>query len=191
MADFTKQIYADIPGDKQQLILLKSNISGYFFDAVLRSEHHSALKITTHPVQSGANVADHAYVEPATLTMELGMSDVMPGIIETQFTDQSSRSISAFQVLRKLQADRMPLQVTTRLHTYKNMMLEELTVPDDYKTQFGLRATVRFTEILVAKVSKVTVSSKPHITEKTNKGKQQPTDPPDTALKQALDAIGG
>ena len=38
-----------------ELIYVKTNIAGYFFDAFLDMEHTSEMKITSHPVQQGAN----------------------------------------------------------------------------------------------------------------------------------------
>lgn len=184
MADFSNQIYANLTDDQKQLILIKTNVAGYFFDAVLKAEHQTQLKITTHPVQYGANIADHSYVEPATLTMEIGMSDVMPGIIEGQFSDQESRSVSAYQTLLKLQSDRNPLQINTRLNNYKNMLIEQIIAPDDVKTQYGLRTTVKFKEIFVVNVAKIKVSKSPQITGTTNRGNLQPVEDKGTALYQ-------
>jgi hypothetical protein len=191
MADFTKQVYAKVPEAQQQLILVKTNVAGYFFDAVMKTEHQTEVEITEHPVQLGANIADHAYNEPATVTMDIGMSDVMPGIISSQFSDASSRSLSAYQTLLKLQSNREPLQIHTRLRTYKNMLIEQIIVPDDFKTLFGLRATVRFKEIFVVSVGKVKVSARSQVTGSTNRGNQQPVEIPPTLLKQLQDLYGG
>ena len=78
-----------------QLIGIKTNIGGFFFDAFLKIDHNSRLKITDHPVEEGANIADHAYVEPQSLTMEVGMSDVCNSLIEGQFQQKYTRSVSA------------------------------------------------------------------------------------------------
>ena len=63
------------------LVYLKTNIGGWFFDAFLRSTHTSRLKITDHPVQTGAALTDHSYLEPQELTMEIGMSDAATSLI--------------------------------------------------------------------------------------------------------------
>jgi len=161
-----------------QLIGIKTNIGGYFFDAFLKLDHSSKLKITEHPVEEGANIADHAYVEPQSLTIEIGMSDACTGLVDGQFEQKYTRSVSAFDTLKTLQEQRIPLKVHTRLKTYENMLIETITVPDDYMTLYGLRATIGLREIIVAKTNTVTMpnrtSSAPQKTGETQKGTVQP-----------------
>ncbi len=164
----------DIP----QLVGIKTNIEGYFFDAFLKVDHTSKLTITSHPVEEGANIADHAYLEPQTLTMEIGMSDACVSYIFGQFRQKYTRSVSAYDTLLRLQAERTPLTVHTRLKTYKNMLIENITAPDDYTTLFGLRVTVTLTEIITAKTQTVVIENKtsaePQKTGSTKKGTVQP-----------------
>jgi hypothetical protein len=184
MADFSSQIPAKLSDDQKKLIYLKTNVGGYFFDAVIKFEHQSNLKITSHPVQTGSNIADHAYVEPSVLILEIGVSDAMQSYINGQFSDGSSWSVSAYQTLLKLQSDRLPLQIYTRLRTYKNMLVEQISALDDVKTSYGLKASVRFKEIFVVDVSKVKVSARPQTTGATNRGTQQPASVSETQLYQ-------
>lgn len=174
----------DLP-EIAELIYVKTNIGGWFFDAFLHIDHTSKLKITEHPIQSGANVADHAFLEASELIMEIGMSDTARSLVEDQFTDNKPRSIVAYQILSDLQAQRIPLQVTTRLKVYKNMLVEVITVPDDYKTLYGLRATVTLREIMVAEVKTVKISARPQITGSTLRGSPEPVNPNQSILKQA------
>jgi hypothetical protein len=167
--------------DVNQLMYIKTNIGGFFFDAIIRTEHTSMLKITEHPVQTGANIVDHAYMEPAMVVMEIGMSDAMDTMVSGQFTSRYTKSVSAYQTLLDLQQARLPLQVHTRLNLYKNMLIEEITAPDDFKTQFGLRCTVTMKEIFVVEVSTTTVSARPQSTGSTSKGSIQPEPLPTVA----------
>ncbi|MGH9771035.1 MAG: phage baseplate protein, partial [Candidatus Acidiferrales bacterium] len=41
----------------------------YVFDAVLRAEHRREIRLTHHPVQTGEAISDHAFVEPAEVTL--------------------------------------------------------------------------------------------------------------------------
>lgn len=168
----------------KQKVLIKTNIGGWFFDAVFKSEHTSQLKITDHPVQTGASLTDYAYLQPETLIMDIGMTDVAQSIIYGQFTGKS-RSVSAFQILQELQAQRIPLQVTTRLKVYQNMLIETIVSPDDYKTSSALKATVTLREIQFANVQTVKISAKPNSTNTTNRGTVEPVKPNQTVLKQA------
>lgn len=160
----------------EQLIMVKTNVGGFFFDAFLRLDHTTKLKITEHPVQTGASITDHAYMEPAQLTIEVGMTDVAKSLLPGQFSGGWSRSVTAYQALKELQAQRIPIQVLTRLGLYKNMLIETITAPDDVKTLYGLRATITLREIIVAEVRTVKISARPQITNSTNRGTQEPVD---------------
>ena len=164
-------------GDKAQLIGIKTNIGGYFFDAVLKVDHNSTLKITSHPVETGGNISDHAYMEPQSISMEIGMSDACVSYIAGQFEQRYTRSVRAFDTLKQLQRDRAKVDVLTRLELYKNMMIENITVSDDYTSLFGLKATVMLTEVIMAKTKTVIIenvaSKKPQVTGSTNKGTVQ------------------
>jgi len=153
-----------------ELVYVKTNIGGFFFDAFFNVDHTSKTKITSHPVQTGANITDHAYQEPDELSIEIGMSDCMQDIIQGQFGGGWSRSVTAYEVLREMQQQRIPMQILTRLKLYQNMMIETISAPDNLTTLYGLRATITFREIIVASVKTVKISANPQVTDSTSKG---------------------
>lgn len=143
------------------------------FDAIFSIQHESTTNITEHPIQTGASVADHAYEEPSKLTFDIGMSDVMESIIPGQFSDNNSRSISAYEKLRELQSQRLPLSVVTKLWSYSNMLIETISTVEDSKTTYGLRATVTLKQVFVVNVNTVKVSERAHKSVETNEGEQK------------------
>src|SRR4051812_36617629 len=46
-----------------------NGLGGY---VAILEDHHDELEITSHPVEQGATVSDHAYKLPSSLTMQLG-----------------------------------------------------------------------------------------------------------------------
>lgn len=142
----------------------QGSTTAYYFDAIIRAEHTSALRITEHPVQNGANITDHAFSLPARLALDIGMSDAMGSFVQGQWSGDSPKSVTAYQVLRKLQDDRLPLAVVTRLAAYENMLIEQIAAPDDARTLYGLRATVTLRQIIMAQVSIKKVSVRPDAT---------------------------
>lgn len=146
----------------------------YIFDAFFSINHESNLTITEHPIQSGASISDHAYMEPQSVTFEIGMSDVMKDIPSTAIKSfsgvESSRSANAYKILRQLQKDRIAINAITRLGTYNNMLIETISAPDDNKTLYGLKATVTLKEIFVVNVTTVKISKRPHNTDKIHAG---------------------
>lgn len=169
------------------LCYVKTSIGGFFFDAVFRTNHESHLRITSHPVQGGANISDHCFMEPARITMEIGMSDANPSVVFGQFLGGSgSKSQAAFDELRKMQSSRQPVDVYTRLASYTNMLIEGLSFPDDVKSYTGLRASVTLQQIVVVDVPIVKVSARPAATGATAGGTPVPIKPNTTLLRDIL-----
>lgn len=157
------------------LMYSKTNIGGYFFDAYIRLEHKSTLKITSHPVETGASVSDHSYVEPSELKLEIMMSDVVSTNSSDQFNNSNSRSVSAFQTLLEIQRKRSPVSVYTRLKTYKNMLISSLSVDDTADTVEALNASVTLVEIPMATLSTVKISLDTQTTDSTQMGAVEPS----------------
>lgn len=134
--------------------------TAYFFDAIMKVEHTAEMRITEHPIQTGANIVDHAYQMPVKLRMEIGMSDAMDILGPNTWSTAYTKSVSAYRTLLSLMQNRTPLQIHTRLINYQNMLIESIYAPDDYKTQFGGKFTVMFRQILTAQVSVTTSASR-------------------------------
>lgn len=148
----------------------------YVFDAVFKADHRSSLRVTEHPVQTGANISDHAYQLPETLTLEIGMSDAMDSYDQTQWKGYyTEKSVNAFQKLKEIQYKRLPITVTTRLNTYRNMMIVDIATSEELKTLHGLKSMVYFKQIFSAQVKNmvVKVSDRPNTTNSTPKGNVQ------------------
>ena len=171
---------------KRERVTVGTSLGGYTFDAVVQSDHTSELALTEHPVQNGAAVTDHSYLKPKTLTLHIGVSDCAVG---GNYGGGSARSVNAYQLLLRLQREARPLTVTTRLHTYTNMMVKTITASEDYTTVHALDATITLQEIVVASVSTVKVSSRPQVTGSTNRGTPQAVEPDQSVLKQAVGMI--
>ncbi len=140
------------------------------FDAILRASHSQRSDPTEHPVQLGANLTDHVVLRPAHLILEVLMTDVLPAYATGQWVGNSSKSVSCFQILDALRAARVPLTVTTRLKTYKNMILLDIVPEETVKTMHGFRGTVELQEIFTFGVSTLTVSPRSQTTGATNLG---------------------
>lgn len=144
---------------------------GYFFDAFIIESHTGTVRITEHPVQSGANISDHAYNLPDRLSLQIFVSDSMECVVSNQFSQYSTKSVSAYQVLRELKRKRKPLSVRTKLQYYTNMLIESMTVNDDFKSAHNLRCTVMLREVMVADVkSQTIIAEEKHVQTPEEKG---------------------
>jgi hypothetical protein len=151
----------------------------YYFDATLRVEHTQELVCTEHPVQVGPAIVDHAYLRPARVVLEVGMSDAMQSFSSSQYTGGKSKSVSAYQTFKQIQSARVPITLSTRLDTYQNMVLEDVRGTEDSRTFRGFRGSLHFRQIISASVSQTTVSVRPDQTDSTNEGTKGvlPVDP--------------
>ena len=173
------------------LLYCKTNIAGYFFDGYLDVSINSELEITSHPVETGASIADHAYLKPQEITMTVLMSDVHESLVPGQFTGGWSRSVTAYNVLKKIQSDRITVSVLTRLGLFKNMILKSVIADDTDIELFGLRARVTLVELPVARVRTVEISEADQTTIQTEMGNIASTYPKDTELESILSMIAG
>ena len=184
---------ADVPGGMLfSATPLPVGNTTYVFDAVLDLEHEQRLEATHHPIQTGADINTHAYLQPARLTLYVLMSDAVaqygcstkPGSGVALFTGSSSKSVSAYQTVLSIQSARQPLTVVTRLRTYTNMIITSVAPREDSKTITGLRMRVEFTQIITAAVSTVPVSARPADTDTNTLGQVSPTPVPSTTSSQ-------
>ena len=174
------------------LAYIKTSIGGYFFDAIFRTTHSTQMKITSHPVQGGANVSDHCYLEPVSLSIELGMSDANLPIISEQFKDSDSRALAAFNALRKMQQDRLLITIVTRFATYENMLIERLVIPDDLKSANGMRASLSLKQVIVVDVPEVVnVSARNQTTGSVASGQVATVTPKETLASKIETAMEG
>ena len=151
-ADFSKTSY-------QGLLYCKTNIGGYFFDGFLDVTHSSNLEITENQIETGASVVDHAYMKPVTLSMTVLVSDVHQSIVPGQFSEGWRRHTSAWQLLKRFQADRTPLSVFTKLTLYDNMLIKTIEAVDTDQTLHSLEAKVTLQEVPVATLKTVKISA--------------------------------
>jgi hypothetical protein len=109
-------------------------------DVVVREIHESDLTITTNPVEFGANVADHAYVEPKRLRLD-AVAGSRPGI--------AANVAGAYQALQRLQEARQPFDVVTGLSLYRNMLVHRLIVDRDAKFARVLFFSAELQEVII------------------------------------------
>lgn len=123
----------------------------FVFDAVFSTEHRMNITTTQHPVQQGASISDHAYIEPDEVSIEVGMSDAAIS------AGGPSHSVNAYEQLRAIAEARRPVTLVTRLHTYSDMVITGLSAPDDKTTMNALKASIYFQKINIVAVATMKV----------------------------------
>ena len=140
----------------ERTLLIDADGNRYLFDAVFSAAHELSLSVTNHPVQSGAAVADHAYLQPETVTLSVGMSDAMTGA-GTIAGEGGERSVSAYQKLLELARARRPLTLATRLETYSNMLIETVAAEETADSMNALRAEITLRRLNMVRLAEVSV----------------------------------
>ena len=156
----------------------------FVFDGVFQVEHEKTYEKTKLPVQTGAAVSDHIYLQPVRLVLEIGMSDAFDSYTSSMWSGYSSKSVNAFQTLLTLGDTRLPFTVNTRLATYSNMTIDSINVPDNFETIFGLKATITLSETFFAQVVTTVVSARPQTATSTPQGNVNPINPTSSQVQQ-------
>jgi hypothetical protein len=168
------------------------NINGMEFDAWLRLNHNTSLTITQHPVETGATITDHSYRNPRRFSFDIGMSDtvgfaILPANLTIPHTPLSiplpaipiisgdfKRSANAYNALVAMQLTRQILTLDCKYGGYDNVLIESIDVSDDYTTKNALKATVNLLEVFLVDTQLTKVSTNPHATNSTNRGRVSP-----------------
>jgi len=164
----------DEPETKELFYISDSKGNDYFFDGVFKTEHSSKRRLTQHPVQTGANITDHSYQIPMSLTLEVGVSDSMDVYKLSWSGNANSKSVNAYQKLRKIQDSGQPLKVITRMCSYENMVIESIAIQEDYKSLYSMKAGISFQQIIIADVAMRKISASKQTTEVNSSATKQP-----------------
>lgn len=201
---------------EQLFVRTRKSIGGIQLDAVLSETHNNTVRLTKNPVELGADITDHAIVEPKKIVIvaevsdtPLGLAalgqivDLITGLFGTSTTQNITRSNAAFNAMVLLQEQREPLEIQTKLRLYQDMIITSLVTTQDKDSSRIALMTIILEEVLITESQVVqltpeqlqagTTTEQASSAEK--KGRQESVTPSDTTstsvLKSVLDFIGG
>jgi hypothetical protein len=162
-----------------QTVLFKQgrSIAGIIPNVVVDEQHVDELTITSHPVEQGAAITDHAFKNPAQVTVRYGFGE-SGGLLS--FTGAGGDPRAIYNQLLQLQASRVPFDLVTGKRQYRNMLIQTLGATTDQATENVLMVTVTMKEIITVRTETTTLQpSQMHaMPEKTaplqNTGVKQP-----------------
>jgi len=126
--------------------LFAESIGGIEMDATIDETHTSTLVITTHPVEAGAPLLDHTYMQPAIVTL-----NVAHGLTPLYMRDQQGNSIRLtkfFDDLKTAQANAERLELVTALETYDDMLIENIVAVRNKQNTSTVSVTVLLRQVL-------------------------------------------
>lgn len=115
------------------VIAFSPNVGPVRFDCVISEDHTSEIEITGNPIETGAEVNDHAYIKPKQVTLDVA--------------DNNAALI--FNALVTFQESRIPFFMITGLKLYKNMLIQSIDATRDKDTSKILRATIILREVII------------------------------------------
>jgi len=120
--------------------------------------HSDELIITEHPVEQGSEISDHAYKRPAEVMIRCAWSDDDP---ESKGDFNYIQTI--YYRLLDMQSRFQLLDILTGKRVYKNMLLRQLTVTTDVKSQTALMLTAICRQVILATTTTISISNDPTV----------------------------
>lgn len=138
-----------------------SSFGDVIAQAVIEERHNDRLHITDHPVENGVVISDHAFRQPAHLSLIYAWAAGSLEAFESQANSvkgtESANFLSGdpdflrglYEKLRAMQAERALLEVFTGKRLYQNMLIESLSHTTTKETEHALVVTVGLREVIV------------------------------------------
>lgn len=156
------------------------------FDAWLRLGHNTSITMTQHPVETGASITDHSFVNPRRFSFDIGMTDVARGSVQGVST---SRSVNAYNALVQMQNSRDLLTLVSKYGVFYNILISDISANDNFQSKYGSRFTITLQEVILVKNQITKVSLHPQITNQTSRGQVSPNSLTETT-KNILRGVG-
>lgn len=141
---------------------------------VINESTTDTLTITKQPIQQGASITDHAFLEPTQFTMTIYFTDnsfLSRFSSVSSFLNSGAGLSKIYKQLLTLQSSRAPFPVKTPKRTYNNMLISSLGMTTDKNTENCLAITISFQQVIIVNVA--TVQAPP--ASQTNAGLTQAT----------------
>ncbi|MDR1979778.1 MAG: hypothetical protein LBQ42_13665 [Synergistaceae bacterium] len=123
------------------------SVGGIAFDVTVEERHSDKLEITAHPVQTGADISDHAYKLPQEVTVIVGQGAL----------GDENAPRDTYDKVRELQESREPFDIITGKREYKNMLIRDITETTSVETENSLILTLDCVEVILVETQTVSV----------------------------------
>lgn len=176
---------------KRTLSKLGTSSLGFVeFDVATDIQHSYSAEVTSHPVESGADVSDNVLQKPTELTIS-GVISNTPVVFAGASTIDDGRAKTALENLLDLKDQGQPIDVVTPLREYTNMVITGITAPQNARVGDAVECTVTLKEVVT--VASRTVDAPAAKTDRGTKKKSQgkkPTDEAPSGTESLLSRIG-
>lgn len=119
-------------------------------DASISETHHVGVDVTRHPVAKGIALTDNIRAKPDDLTLVAFFTNYGSRIDESIKKLTLPSAQDTFGRLDELAKGGMRCEVKTSLKTYKDMVIEDMSVPRDAGRGNVVEVTIKFVQIATA-----------------------------------------
>lgn len=116
------------------------------FDAVPTITYSDGAAVTEHPIEEGADVADHIRLLPKELRLEAVVTD-SPIVFARTLSEPADRPDAAYAILLDILDEKTPVDVITTRRSYENMVLSNLSVTRTASDGDGMRFVMAFRQV--------------------------------------------
>lgn len=134
-------------------------IDGYPIDCVVTESHDYSAEVTAYPVEVGADITDHRRKKPLKITLDGYVSATPIGVVANHPTRSAGKLPvdDAKAKLLAVDADGEPINITTSLDSFKNMLLENLAFPRESGEPMWLHFKATFVQVLFVTNNRTTI----------------------------------
>lgn len=115
------------------IIAFSSAIGPVALQCILSEDHSSSIEITGNPIETGAEVNDHAYVRPKEVTLEIA----------------DGNAAAVHSALVAFQESRVPFVLVTGLRLYEDMLVQNINVFRDKDNFRILQGTIDLKQVII------------------------------------------
>lgn len=127
----------------------REGVRMFTFDATISESPTLMATPTVHPLEDGAEATDHIRIEPREVVVT-GIVSNTPIVSVMQDPDTPSRDFLAWDRVEAILRARQPVDIITRLRTYRNMAMVSAVTNRDESTGQALTIALTFRELVFA-----------------------------------------
>ncbi len=130
-------------------------------NVTFEESHEDTLTVTDHPVEQGATISDHAFLNPVTVEIYIGFTP--PGAFAAALNLLTTGGVpylnQIYQNVLALQKNRVLNVIMTGKRLYTNMIIERISVQTDIDTENVLKLRLSCRQIIIVQTQATTIPS--------------------------------
>jgi hypothetical protein len=188
----------------------RRTLAGIELDAVVNETYENVVTASRFPIEKGSDITDNSILEPRKISIEAVVSDNPLGLaafgeIVDNVTDlfgsatetNLTRSQAAYRELVRIEQLREPITIQTKLETYNNMLITNISTNQDVDSSAIVRLFIEAQELIITESQIVELteeqlqvgSPREQGTSPSNRGRQQTVEPSETQERSVLKAV--